>query len=282
MMINLYVISFVSIFLLTFAFIHVFIFHVLNMGFYFSNKIKKISILLLSFLFFSFVIGEITNRFFNQTIFYYIGSIWAGIISISFSVFFFTFLFMRIIKKHFKYVVIISITIILIISSISLVKGLKFPEVKNISLNYKNINNNINGLTIVQLTDLHLGGFQSKKWKKELINKVNSFNPDIIALTGDIMDRDLCEKDNECYLFKNLKSKLGVYAVSGNHEFYEGYNKFLKYMKRNNIKVLKNEVIKINEYIEIGGIEDFEYTKYIKKLFKKKIFNISLTQTILL
>jgi len=284
-MTNLYVIMFVSIFLSTFILIHLFIYYILNLGFKFSKRIKTIILFSLAFLCMSFIFGEISNRYLTQNIFYYIGSIWAGIISITFSIFFFSFIIITIIKKYHKRIITISIILIAILTIISLINGLNFPKVKKLYLKYPNINNNLNGLSIVQITDLHLGGFQSKDWINKLIRKVNSLKPDIIAITGDIMDRDLCEKENQCHIFKDLKSRLGIYAVSGNHEFYEGYEKFQKYMKNNNITVLKNNVIKINDNLEIGGIEDREYTKYFHKFeiknvlknFSKKRFSIFLS-----
>lgn len=284
-MTNFYVISFVAIFLSIFILIHAFIYYILNLGFKFSKKIKLIISLSLGFLCLSFILGEISNRYLTQNIFYYIGSIWAGIISITFSIFFFSFIIITILKRYHKRIIIISIILILILTVISLINGFNFPKVKKLYLKYPEISDKLNGLSIVQITDLHLGGFQSKNWIKKLIRKVNSLNPDIIAITGDIMDRDLCEKDNLCHIFKNLKSRLGIYAVSGNHEFYEGYEKFLRYMKNNNIIVLKNNVIKINDEIEIGGIEDREYTKYFHEFkinnvlnsFSKKRFSIFLS-----
>jgi uncharacterized protein len=106
------------------------------------------------------------------------------------------------------------------------------------------------------LSDLHLDFLKSDKWLKDIINKTNNINPDLIVITGDLIDNDLSKIQQFCESLKKLKSKYGVYAVTGNHEFYVGINEFIKVAQHSNIKVLRNEKETISDSIELIGIDD--------------------------
>lgn len=102
-------------------------------------------------------------------------------------------------------------------------KGLKIKE-------YKVINNKItdkyHGLKIVHLTDIHYNTIISESELKNIVNKVNQLNPDIVVLTGDLIDERISyDKEELINQLKQIKAKLGKYAISGNHDLpIEDYN----------------------------------------------------------
>ena len=112
------------------------------------------------------------------------------------------------------------------------------------------------GFTIVQLSDIHLNLLRSEKWLSQIVDKTNNLKPDIIVITGDLIDSELGEVKRFSSILKNLKSKYGVYAVAGNHEFYARYEKFLALAKESNIIILKNEKVTVAGAIELAGIDD--------------------------
>lgn len=112
--------------------------------------------------------------------------------------------------------------------------------VKEESLTYENLPENFHGLKIIHFTDLHYGTVVNTKKLKEIVNKINNINPDIILFTGDLVDRhcslDNNEKQEIVTLLNDLDAKLGKYATEGNHD--KKY--FNSIMKDTDFMVLEN------------------------------------------
>ena len=121
--------------------------------------------------------------------------------------------------KRFVIVLVIIILIIvlgLLYSRFIATKGLKIKE-------YKIVNNKItdayHGLKIVHLTDIHYGSVVYEKQLNNIVEKVNELNPDIVVMTGDLLDERLqYDKDVIIKCLSQIKANLGKYAVNGNHD----------------------------------------------------------------
>lgn len=129
-------------------------------------------------------------------------------------------------KMYIKIIIsIISIIILtLLYSRFIATKGLNVKE-------YKVINDKItyeyHGLKIVHITDLHYGTTVFEKELENLVNETNNLNPDIVVFTGDLFDsEETYDKDILITYLSKIESKIGKYAISGNHDkliedFYE-------------------------------------------------------------
>ncbi len=111
-------------------------------------------------------------------------------------------------------------------------------------------------LKIVHLSDLHLGYDLGHDFLRKVVDRVNSLEPDLIVMTGDIM-----EGDPEYFAtFKSelsrFQAKLGVFGVTGNHDFYNGVREFIQIMGSAGIRILQNERLVLMPGIQIMGIHD--------------------------
>ena len=90
--------------------------------------------------------------------------------------------------------------------------------------------------------------------------------PDIILLPGDIIDDkvEILKQRNICNELKNLKAKYGVYASTGNHEFINGVEESVKYLRELNINVLRDSIKNIDENFYLIGREDREKDRFTK------------------
>ncbi|MCB9707678.1 MAG: metallophosphoesterase [Myxococcales bacterium] len=118
----------------------------------------------------------------------------------------------------------------------------------------------LSGLSVVQLTDLHIGPLLGKHFIEQLVKSTNQLAPDIIAITGDLVDGSVSELGKSVAALGDLRARYGVYFVTGNHEYYSGATAWVQYLTSLNIRVLRNERVRIEHddaAIEIAGIDDW-------------------------
>lgn len=111
---------------------------------------------------------------------------------------------------------------------------------RNIYIDSKRVPIELNGFKIIHLSDLHSKYFGKKQ--KRLIEKVKNQNPDIIVLTGDMVERRDYDEEPVLDLAKELVKIAPTYYVTGNHEIWSGkFNSLEKKLKSLGVIVLRNE-----------------------------------------
>jgi uncharacterized protein len=113
-------------------------------------------------------------------------------------------------------------------------------------------------LNIVAASDIHLGTLVGRSKFDSIVAQINSLHPDIVLLPGDIVDEDLKSviRQNLGEALVNIKAPLGVYAITGNHEYIGGVEAACKYLKEHGIVVLRDSTIKIADSFYLVGRED--------------------------
>lgn len=159
-----------------------------------------------------------------------------------------------------KKTIIISLIIIaiLVLSSIYLY----YENTKLQVSNYNIINNNIpidfNNYKIVQISDFH--NTKSNVLTKDIIEQVKEEEPNIIVLTGDLIDANKTDIEVAINFIKKINNIAPIYYVSGNHEAsINNYEDFISKLKSNKVIVLDNnlDILEINESkINLIGIDD--------------------------
>ena len=133
----------------------------------------------------------------------------------------------------------------------------KYPVVNQLTIN---VNKPIEGgeQRIVLLSDIHLGTMIANGRLERMVRKVNEQNPDVVLLAGDVFDEDLGPviSNNMGDLLKNLKAKYGVYAVTGNHEFFGNVNAAQAYLEQHGITVLRDSIAALPNGFTIVGRDD--------------------------
>ncbi len=117
-------------------------------------------------------------------------------------------------------------------------------EIEEVDIRIRNLKQSY---SIVQLSDIHIGGLIDKNFISDLVDQVNTLNPDIIVITGDMVDTKLEYAKEALDELKNLKSKYGNYFIVGNHEYFHGVTSIIDYVNTLNIKTLENENVYIGE-----------------------------------
>jgi len=117
-----------------------------------------------------------------------------------------------------------------------------------ITVNIKGLNQDLNGLRIVQLSDLHLAGFYHHRHVLEnMMEEINLLKPDLILNTGDFVSYGWREFNGNDTILSKAKSNFGNFAVLGNHDFGTYHPFFTEADRRNNVLIM-NQLIKSSGY----------------------------------
>jgi uncharacterized protein len=140
------------------------------------------------------------------------------------------------------------------------------PKIQKLELTIPK-KSSLSELNIVAASDFHLGTIVCKDRFIKIVEKINNLNPDVVLLMGDIVDEDIAPviKQNLGQALTSFKSKYGIYAVTGNHEYIGGVEAATQYLQNHNITVISDTAIQIENSISIIGREDRSINQFLNK-----------------
>jgi predicted MPP superfamily phosphohydrolase len=148
---------------------------------------------------------------------------------------------------------------------IAAASALSRVAVKRVSVPLASLPAAAEGYRIVQLTDVHIGPMLGRAWLDEVVRNVNALSPDIVVITGDLVDGSVAELQEHVQPLAALKSKHGVFFVTGNHEYISGVEEWVTFLPSLGIRVLENERVTIGEgddAFELAGVYDFSAARF--------------------
>ncbi|MDD8016815.1 MAG: metallophosphoesterase [Bacteroidota bacterium] len=222
----------------------------------------------------AFPVGRILERFtlslFSEVI-VYIGAVWLAemvylflfiaLVDILRVINFFIPFFPSFIVQHYQQTSLWAGVIVLSLSSLITAGGFinaRFPRIKILHLATPGKNSSQKELNIAVVSDIHLGTIMGKNRLGYIVDKINSLNPDIVLLPGDVFDEDIGKviKNNLGEILRTIKSKYGTYAVTGNHEYFGDAEQAVAYLRAHDITVLRDEAVNISDVVTVIGRED--------------------------
>lgn len=132
-------------------------------------------------------------------------------------------------------------------------------EVNRHEISIPNLPAELAGLTISHITDIHIGEHTTYEQAREIVRLSNAQNPDLVVMTGDYITKSTTQLDPLIELFRDLKSKHGIFAVLGNHDYASNTARMKSLAKSADIELMGNEhrVLKIKgKKLCIAGVED--------------------------
>ena len=158
-------------------------------------------------------------------------------------------------KERREFIKIIFDTTILILAFSYLFRGFKGaidkPRLNVIDVKIENFRGTF---TIMQLSDVHVGKTIKKSAISDMVRRVNQQAPDMVVLTGDIIDDEVENIKEDLLPFKDLEAK--SYFVLGNHEYFHGVDKAIEVMRSLGVEVLLNESLVIDNRFNLVGLKD--------------------------
>lgn len=132
---------------------------------------------------------------------------------------------------------------------LGLVQVVRGPKIKSVSISHEQLPLALKNVRIVHFSDLHVGMTIQKGYVEGVVEKINALDPDLIFFTGDLADGNIADLNEHLWPLSKLKSKYGVYSVTGNHEYYWGALDQIEKCRSFGFVPLINE----NKMIDIDG-----------------------------
>ncbi|HEU4430558.1 MAG TPA: metallophosphoesterase [Myxococcota bacterium] len=148
--------------------------------------------------------------------------------------------------------------LVVLASSFGLRGALRLPRVKRVELALAEWPRALEGFRIVQISDIHIGPILGRSFAAALVERVNSLAPDLIAVTGDLVDGAVEKVGGEVEPFAALRARHGAFFVPGNHDFYSGLGGWADRVRALGMRVLRNERVPIggSDGFDLAGVDD--------------------------
>jgi uncharacterized protein len=133
-------------------------------------------------------------------------------------------------------------------------------EISEVAVRLERLPPALSGLTIAQLSDLHVGPTIGERDVRRAVDQTNALRPDVIAITGDLVDGSVRDLGRAISHLARLRARYGVYFVTGNHEYYSGVEEWLEELPRLGVRVLRNERVTVGDAgasIDLAGVDDW-------------------------
>jgi uncharacterized protein len=167
-------------------------------------------------------------------------------------------------------VLFVSMALVTIIVAVGFINA-RIPRIRKLELHVGKIVPGEKSLNIVIASDIHLGTIIAKRKANRLVATINSLHPDIVLFAGDVVDEDLAPviMNNLGASLLQIRSKLGVYAITGNHEYIGGVEPAVKYLHDHGVNILRDTALLIDQRFYLVGREDRDRPRFTGKTRKE-------------
>ncbi|CEP33859.1 MULTISPECIES: metallophosphoesterase [Halomonadaceae] len=146
------------------------------------------------------------------------------------------------------------------VAAFAVSQAARVPAVKDIEVAIQGLPAEFDGYEIVQLTDLHISRLFEAPWVEAVVAQANALEPNLIVITGDLIDGDLDVRRTDVAPLQALSAPDGVYTIPGNHEYYFGYPQWIEHYQTLGMQVLANQHVAIENEganLVLAGVTDF-------------------------
>lgn len=154
----------------------------------------------------------------------------------------------------------LGVVAIALVTGVSAVRAaLRGPLVRRIEVRLTRWPAGLDGFRIVQISDVHIGPILDRRFARRLMERCNALAPDLIAVTGDLVDGSVRRIADEVAPFAQLRARLGVFFVTGNHDHYSGAESWVARVEQLGMHALRNQRVTIGRgaaSFELAGVED--------------------------
>jgi len=166
-------------------------------------------------------------------------------------------------QAHESWIRISAIGVMALTAAITMVgffMARRTAPVVNVNVPLAGLPKELEGFTIAQISDIHVGQTIKRNFVAAIVDRVNRLHADMIAITGDVADGSVPHLARHTEPLARLVSRHGTYFVTGNHEYYSGADAWIHELERLGAKVLMNEHVVLDHdgaALTVAGVTDW-------------------------
>jgi predicted MPP superfamily phosphohydrolase len=148
----------------------------------------------------------------------------------------------------------------LLVTAIGLFNARRTAKVVEIEVPIADLPEALHGFTIAQITDIHVGPTIKRAYVDAIVDAVNALQPDMVAITGDLVDGSVEHLAPHVAPLSRLASRHGSYFVTGNHEYYSNAHEWIVEIRRLGLTVLMNQHVTLEHagaLLLVAGVSDY-------------------------
>ncbi|MFF3510115.1 metallophosphoesterase [Streptomyces sp. NPDC002573] len=132
---------------------------------------------------------------------------------------------------------------------------LRGPAVKRVTVPLAKLPRSAHGFRIAVVSDIHLGPVLGRDFAQRVVDTVNSTQPDLIAVVGDLVDGSVHDLGSAAAPLSQLRARHGSYFVTGNHEYFSGADQWVEEVRRLDLRPLENARTELPAF-DLAGVND--------------------------
>jgi predicted MPP superfamily phosphohydrolase len=135
------------------------------------------------------------------------------------------------------------------------------PQLNRVQIPLAKLPRTLDGTRLAVVSDIHLGPLAGSHHVGRIVDLINSVNPDIVCVVGDLVDGTVGELGRFAQPLAGIRSRLGAYFVTGNHEYYSGFQPWIDEVARLGVRPLCNERLALGG-LDLAGVNDLGGVAY--------------------
>ncbi|EIM28989.1 metallophosphoesterase [Microvirga lotononidis] len=152
----------------------------------------------------------------------------------------------------------------MLISALGVSQAIRVPPLKDVEIAIPGLSPQFEGYRLLQLTDLHISRLFPREWTQAMVMQSNALDVDMIVVTGDLIDGSFDARDRDVEPLRDLHAKDGVWVVPGNHEYFFGYEEWMRQYANLGMQVLTNDHVVLNRdggKLVLAGVTDLSASR---------------------
>ncbi|MER5300532.1 metallophosphoesterase [Streptomyces lasiicapitis] len=134
---------------------------------------------------------------------------------------------------------------------------LRGPKIKRVTVPLAKLPRAAHGFRIAVVSDIHLGPVLGKDFARRVVDTINSTQPDLIAVVGDLVDGDVEDLAPAARPLADLRARHGAFFVTGNHEYFSGAEQWVEHVRDLGLHPLENARTEL-PYFDLAGVNDVQ------------------------
>ncbi|MGX1672180.1 metallophosphoesterase [Streptomyces sp. NPDC055400] len=138
---------------------------------------------------------------------------------------------------------------------------LRGPKVKRVTVPLARLPRSAHGFRIAVVSDIHLGPVLGRGFAQKVVDTINSTQPDLIAVVGDLVDGSVEDLAPAVAPLAGLRARYGTYFVTGNHEYFSGAEPWIEHVRELGLRPLENARVELGAF-DLAGVNDVTGENY--------------------